>query len=242
MAFRNLGLLSTVHYQISKKIHSDRLQVQLRSKYLRHPVICRNPTTDRQVFRQIFIEREYSCLDDLDFQGLILDLGANVGYSSAYFLSNHPSCHVIAVEPDPGNYAILVKNLAPYGERVTTVCGAVWPEMTTLYFDTSTPGSTTEWGRRVGLGKTESSPVKAFDIPSLLAMTGDQRIALLKIDIEGSEKELFARNYSDWLSRTDNFTVELHDDDARRILAEAIAGQGFAVSEFGELTIGKKQR
>jgi len=40
------------------------------------------------VFEQIFIGEEYSCLCDLKDTLLILDLGANVGFSSAYFLSH----------------------------------------------------------------------------------------------------------------------------------------------------------
>ena len=55
------------------------------------------------VFDQIFIHQEYSCLQELKEPSLVLDLGANVGFSAAYFLSFFPRACVVAVEPDAGN-------------------------------------------------------------------------------------------------------------------------------------------
>jgi hypothetical protein len=42
-------------------------------------------SSDLHVFRQIFVEREYGCLDDLADVRLIIDCGANAGYSSGSF-------------------------------------------------------------------------------------------------------------------------------------------------------------
>src|SRR5712692_3216497 len=44
-------------------------------------------SSDMSVFHQIFIIEEYSGLRDLGNVSLVLDLGANVGFSSAYLLS-----------------------------------------------------------------------------------------------------------------------------------------------------------
>ena len=125
LAFRNLGILPTINLQLQKR--SRATELTLTSRLLEYPVSARRGSSDLQVFHQIFIQREYRCLDDLDLNGLILDLGANVGYSTAYFLSRFPNCFVVAVEPDPENYEYLVKNVAAYGHRVTTLKAAVWP-------------------------------------------------------------------------------------------------------------------
>jgi hypothetical protein len=55
-----------------------------------HRLWARTRSSDLHVFSQIFVEREYECLNLFDGD-LILDLGANVGYSSAYFLSRYPN-------------------------------------------------------------------------------------------------------------------------------------------------------
>jgi FkbM family methyltransferase len=80
------------------------------------------------VFAQIFIQREYSCLDDLSVSNvdLVIDCGANVGYSSAYFLSRFPECNIICVEPDPSNFRSLEENMAPYKDRVKLINSGVW--------------------------------------------------------------------------------------------------------------------
>jgi len=38
-----------------------------------------------------------------------------------------------------------------------------------------------------------------------------EEIDLLKIDIEGAEKELFSTNYESWLPKTKVLYIELHD-------------------------------
>ena len=63
-------------------------------------------TSDRAVFNQIFIEQEYACLNHVKDPKLIMDCGANVGYSSLWFLNRYPGAHMIAIEPDAGNFKL----------------------------------------------------------------------------------------------------------------------------------------
>ena len=81
----------------------------------------------RLVFAQIFIDKGYPYLPDME-SALIIDCGANVGYSSLVFLNRYKQARVFAIEPDDRNHALLRRNLAPpYGDRIQTVYGAVWP-------------------------------------------------------------------------------------------------------------------
>src|SRR5262252_8147645 len=105
--------------------------VELRLKNAEHPVLMRTHTSDRDVLRQIFIDDEYAPIE-LTSLRWIVDLGANVGYSSAYFLSKYPNANVLAVEPDPSNYAICCRNLEPFGRRAKIIHGAAWPQCTNL--------------------------------------------------------------------------------------------------------------
>ena len=76
------------------------------------------------VFSQIFAWDEYACLRSVSSPRWILDLGANAGYSSAYFLSCFPTASVIAVEPDTDNCKLCRTNLAQYGTRARV---RIWP-------------------------------------------------------------------------------------------------------------------
>jgi hypothetical protein len=67
-------------------------------------------------------------------------------------------------------------------------------------------------------------------------MFGIDRVDLLKIDIEGSEAELFAHN-TGWLSRARNICIELHGGQCREIFFNALSGFDYELVEAGESTL-----
>jgi FkbM family methyltransferase len=223
--------------------------VALTSRDLKHPVYCRPSTSDAHVFHQIFIEREYGCLDDLDTRAecLIVDCGANVGYSSAYFLSRFPACRVVAVEPDPENFALLRKNVAPYGERVLPIRAGIWSHPASLKLRDERVEEGNEWNQSVRECEPgEPANFKALSVGSILDASGFGRIAVLKMDIEGAEAVVFAGGHEDWLPRVDNLVIELHAYSpfgaTHAVFGKAVEGTDFAITESGELTVCRRPR
>jgi FkbM family methyltransferase len=51
----------------------------------------------------------------------------------------------------------------------------------------------------------------AVSITSFMQQHGIEKIDLLKMDIEGAEREVFSANYEYWLIRTKIIIIELHD-------------------------------
>ena len=99
---------------------------RVRPRQVLYPLQARlRGSSDMSVFDQIFLFQEYSCLRDLKEPSLVLDLGANVGFSTAYFLSAFPKARIVAVEPDERNLAICKSNLSPYGDRVLLLHGEI---------------------------------------------------------------------------------------------------------------------
>jgi FkbM family methyltransferase len=239
------GIFAAFHYINSKSaFRADRpgKPVYLRTKLASYPVLYRPSTSDLEVFEQIFVEREYACLDDLESARLIVDCGANVGYSSAYWLSRLPMASVIAIEPDPENFSILQRNLQPYGARASAIQAGVWSSNVGLVIANETYRDGREWSRQVRPVRLGEEPAfRAIDIGSVLSDDIHRRIDLLKIDIERAETEVFSANYEHWLGRVDNLVIELHDDECRKIFFDAIRNQGFDVSESGELTIYRRR-
>ncbi|MGH7665079.1 MAG: FkbM family methyltransferase [Gemmatimonadaceae bacterium] len=206
------------------------------------PLLCRARTSDRDVFRQIFLEREYSCLDGLADARTIVDCGANVGYSSAYFLSRYPRSRVIAVEPDPRNFAWLQRNLEPYGDRVSLRCSAIWRESAALAVAPGEFGDGREWATQVRPARPgEVATIQALTIGDVLDDVGCERIDILKIDIEGAEAEVFRGDVSAWLGRVNNLVIELHGDECRRMFFAAISEREFEISRSGELTVCRRR-
>jgi FkbM family methyltransferase len=214
----------------------------LRLKGYEHPVYLRHWASDIHVFDAIFVNDEYGGVDLGPPGGagpaLLLDCGANVGYASLYFLNRYPGLRVIAVEPDPGNYAVCVDNLAPFGDRATVVRSAVWSHPTGLTIVRDAEAGH-EWDIRVVETRPGCRPdLRATSIPELLDGLGPSvpGIDLLKIDIEGAEAAVFA-GPCDWLARVKNIAIELHGEPCERAFFAALARYRYDLSTSGSLTV-----
>jgi len=242
-AIQTMGLLQSVHFKIQKLTSAHRRRermLTLYSKYSRFPLRFRPGSSDIDVFAQIFVDREYRCVDDVVDPGLIIDCGANAGFSSAYFLSRFPNAFVVAIEPDRDNFRLLETNLQPYQGRFKTICSAVWSRPVGLVMSEAKSGDGREWSRTVREAHEGESPTMvAIDIGSILEESGFSRISILKIDVEGAERELFSSNYEEWLAHVDTLVIELHGAECRAALFAAIASSNFAVSRCDELTVCK---
>lgn len=225
-----LGRVLRFRWPVSWRFHPRQAQHALTARL--------GGSSDLDVYSSIFIEQEYSTLRSLENVSLVLDLGANVGYSSAYFLSCYPDSRVVAVEPDDRNVAVCRTNLKPYGDRALLLHGAVWTEPTTLCLEMGTNGDGREWGTfvyqppdgRVG-------EIQAWDVSSLIDMAGASEVDLLKVDIERSELVVFGESAKRWLPRVRNICIELHGPDCEETFYNALAGFDYELEHSGELTI-----
>ncbi|WP_051466212.1 FkbM family methyltransferase [Pseudofrankia saprophytica] len=198
--------------------------VRLRMKSLRGPLHLRTHSTDFEVFREIFQRGDYDSVSAVvgPSPRLIVDLGANIGLSARWFLARWPDAHVVAVEPEPGNAAVLRANLAGASATVHQVCVGGWERMATL---TTSQG---EYAFRLTSGEAGRADATSFEAPvrtleSILDEAGAEReIDLLKCDIEGAERELFDSCES-WIGRVRNIVVECHDDYTTAELLESLA-------------------
>ncbi|MDY7101847.1 MAG: FkbM family methyltransferase [Actinomycetota bacterium] len=238
---------AAVHY--ARVYAPGRAPRRLHSPRLDHDVLHRPGSSDAEVFFQICIEDEYAPVHPLPGSApVIIDCGANVGYSSAYFLSRYPGARVIAVEPDDANVDLLRRNLRPYGDRAEVIMGAVWSHRTRLVCERD-PGPRADWAITVREADADErdgpQAFDAVDVAELVERTGAERIDLLKMDIEGAEAVVFgAGDVHRWLDRVDAVAVELHDDthfgDARGAFLAA-CGDDFDLVPSGELLIGTRK-
>lgn len=239
-----LGLTRWVAFKV-QRLRSRRSpagqQFTVKTPLAVHPLDFRAKTSDTNVFSQIFLHREYRCLDDLENVGLIIDCGANVGYSTAYLLTRFPDSHVIAIEPESSNFALLQQNVAPYGNRCTTIEAGVWSSAVGLVVSQGRTFGGAEWAFTVRPAEDGEQPmVHAVDLGSVLHDSGYDRISILKVDIEGSEDEVFRANVDPWLDKVDNIVIELHGETCRSVVMNAISGLGFELSQSEELTVCKR--
>ena len=109
---KNLGFKNFLLYTLHKKTKRPRYgEFKLYSKHAAYPLTCRAGSSDIDVFKHVYTLRGYKCLDNIADPRLIIDCGANAGFSTSYFLNRFPKAHVIAIEPDPANFKLLVRNI-----------------------------------------------------------------------------------------------------------------------------------
>ena len=229
-----IGLFQAFRVRLSMIASRLRL-MNFETTWLRHPklerkVLARLASTDFVVFRQVLMEEQYSVVGNIAPE-IIVDCGANVGYTSAYFLTLFPKCRVIAIEPLRSNFDICRSNLAYYGSRAKVVHAAVWSHCGRLTTDHKAGN---EWGFDVRSARPgETADIPAIDLPSL----GLERIDLLKIDIECSEIELFSHGADRWLPTVRNIVIELHNDECAHAFFHALDDYSCDTHNSGELTI-----
>jgi FkbM family methyltransferase len=216
-------------------------------RQVNHPLHARlRGSSDMSAFGQIFLLQEYLCLRDLKEPAVVLDLGANVGFSTAYFLSAFPKARIVAVEPDERNLAMCKTNLAPYGDRVLLLHGAVWSKKGKLrLLQGAGVGDGREWATRVDEPADDeqaSAGVQAWDVGSLIDMSGASTVDLLKVDIERAELSVFGKSAASWLPRVRNICIELHGKDCEEVFFAALKDFDYELQRSGELTICRNLR
>jgi FkbM family methyltransferase len=213
---------------------------RLYSRESGQPLLCRLDTTDRLVFRQVFIKGSYDEIE-LAAPRFIIDGGANVGHSSAFLLTRFPTARVVAVEADDRNFELLARNIAPFGYRATAINAAIWSHRGALAVSRGTYLDGREWSTQVvEHGSPDMPRVEGIDIGSLIKSCGMDRVDLLKLDVEGAELPIF-KNCQEWIGQVDVIAVELHDEACRDAFLGAIHSEAFEIFESGELTIARRR-
>lgn len=181
-------------------------EMNLFVRNLHRQVTIRPGSSDLRCLRKVFVNYEYLLPFETNPK-LIVDAGANIGLATLFFAGAFPRAQIIAIEPEASNYDLLVRNCA--GMTNVTLCNAaVWHTETSLQI--ANPDAE-KWAFTVTPGTLNGSGIKALTIPQILDQSGHDTIDILKLDIEGAERELFQEGCEKWLSRVKMIIIELHD-------------------------------
>ena len=174
--------------------------------------------SDREAVEQCFVDKQYelssgehSAYTEHVYRAilargktpLIVDCGANIGASVLWFSARYPEAHIVAIEPEPRNFDLLEANCRGVDvdlRRMGIGCtdGVAWLSGSGMGCRTNEQGSGIE--------------VHIVSLETLLADKPPSRYEpfLLKVDIEGAERRLFASS-PDVLDRFAVIALEPHD-------------------------------
>jgi FkbM family methyltransferase len=169
-------------------------------------ILLRLGTTDVAAFEHVFINDEYG-FSLARPPSIIVDAGANVGMSAAYFSLRYPAATIIAIEPEPSNFDILRKNAKQF-PRIIPLNAALWNHEGAVRVQDGGGGN---WGIKVtDVNISSDASIRALTLSALLKELGIDRVDLLKIDVEGAECEIF-EDAAPWINRVGVICAELHD-------------------------------
>lgn len=215
--------------------------VKLAVPGIKMPVALRLDTSDMAVFEQIFVNREYEFHVPASPR-FIVDGGANVGLASIWFANRYPAAKIVAVEPYVENIRLLRENTSDY-PNIEVLQAAIWHQdgdLQTVTHDGS-GRFLGHWGVQVmeAQAATENR-IPAVTVDRILSESKQEVIDILKLDVEGAEKEIFSANCQAWLAKTNVVVIELHDrfkPGCSHSVFSALAGLDFQHSRNAEFDV-----
>ena len=194
--------------------HLEKGLIKVKREDFLYPFYLRNDSSDVDVYKNIMDERQY------DFKTaytpkVIIDAGANIGLSTIYFANKYPEAKIVAIEPEISNYELLLKNTSFY-PNISAVQAALWDkdgEIDLYNVGSGYYGFTVSENPKKIPGSYivhKEGIVKTVTIESILNKYGIEKIDILKIDIEGSEREVFTKS-ENWIGKVTAVLAELHE-------------------------------
>jgi FkbM family methyltransferase len=210
-------------------------------------------SSDFAVFNEIIIRPEYQPLFDFLTESnspdpvTILDIGANIGITSVLFCCKYPKAKVYALEPDLQNFQGLKKNIIENNLTlaIVPVHGAVWSKRATLdrVSDGFRDGRDWSFQFKETFSAHGGDSVQAYSLMDLAEQFEISRVDILKIDIEGGEKELVLndRRFPDFLRFVKLVVIEVHRQviPIEQVL-DFLKDHGFQVRSAGSLIVAHK--
>lgn len=201
----------------------------------KYPILLRNNTTDVCVFYQVFLAKSYDIFYGLDPK-VIIDCGANIGLSVLFYKNKFPDAKIIAVEPEISNFELLQKNTERYN-NIFCIKRGIWNRSTDLVIKEGNKGNWDFVTEEVNSKNSNVNKISAVSINEIINTYNIEQIDILKIDIEGSERELFDMNFEKWLKITKVLIIELHDGlkpGASKSFFKAVSKYDFHMSRKNE--------
>ncbi|MEQ9219064.1 MAG: FkbM family methyltransferase [Cyclobacteriaceae bacterium] len=206
----------------------------------------RRYSSDVDVFRQLYYHPDYPMIIDKVIQTLggvekvftIIDGGAYIGLSTFYWASTFPEARVIAIEAEKSNFDLLQKNV-----QMNTLLNvqaenlALWSHEENLNI-TREKMDKRPWAFAVEATTDQPSDmIPGISLSKLLINRSIDQIDVLKLDIEGAEKEVFLQDegIGKVLESTKIIICELHYfDQTKKHILKKLKDYGFIISSIGE--------
>lgn len=173
------------------------------------------------LLKEIFLSNIYSftnatdqklkSLQEKGEEGVILDIGANIGIATAYFKNKYPHTRVVAIEASPINYRQLIKNIeANRFQDIITLNKFVSNRNKQIRFNHQKLKPGGSFGEGYKLGNPSNFEQFYVDTIRISDIIKSLKNIVIKIDVEGAEYEILEDlALSKYVSEVLEITVEV---------------------------------
>jgi FkbM family methyltransferase len=168
---------------------------------------------------------------------VFVDIGANVGLFSLFVAATAPTARILAIEPEPGNFARLAFNIAANpGLPITPLALALGETEGTaiIMLNARDRGGTRMVAAGTGAGGNRAGgvEVKCRPLASVVTDAGLAGIDALKIDVEGAEDKVLVPFFRDAPAALWPGLIVIEDSSAEwsSDLFGLLASKGYRVS------------
>lgn len=163
-----------------------------------------------EAVQEIWLERIYTDGFYRPADGdVIVDAGANIGLFTIYVARQNPRCRVVALEPFGENFKFLETNVAQACPKNVTCHKMALGASFGRGQMQAVGARSLDHVLRVGANEANGTPV--IPLSGVFDLTHTSEIDFLKVDIEGSERDVFAAASPDLFSRFKRIAMEYHD-------------------------------
>ncbi len=216
---------SIQEWMVSMPLARHRMRFRMRDE---SRISCR--IADSGGLLSVHVDRDYD-IPGLDWSKArtIVDVGAHVGSFTIWAALRSPTARLLAIEPNPETFPLLLQNLHDNGlqHRVTAVNVAVGasPGVAALKFIEHSLGT------RVARSGEGRLTVTVQTLEQLFADAGMDEVDLLKMDCEGMEYEVFGALRPDQLRQISAITCEYHPEPGHDVkeLDKILSSVGFRI-------------
>lgn len=210
--------ISLLHFLNKRKIDIGiRNSIKIWLREIREYIYIRPYTSDIELVIGIFCHRNQNGRHEYDIEWEnkvnnplnIIDAGANIGVFSMMYTKKFPDAKIVAFEPEDSNYQMLLKNTHKF-KNIICVKAGIWCRDACLQV---IPRATGKWGfyvKEITKNMEVGGGIKGMCLNTIMEQYEMDYIDILKMDIEGSELEVFSENTA-WIDKTQVVIVETHE-------------------------------